>query len=105
MREHPHKIIKLLTNLLIGLAFFGSSLSYAEVINVPVKRAVATQPITSLEVIAIVKSLLNGRILSIKKRSSYTNPDCHLVKLLEDKGEFQMIKVGCHVENIVQANK
>ena len=74
----------------------------AEVINIPLQRVVATQPITSLEVISIVKSLLNGRILSIKKQSSYSNPDCHTVKLLEDEGEFQVIKVGCFIDKIAQ---
>jgi len=106
MREHPHKLKHFVATLLIGLALMGSQLCRAEVINIPVKRAVATQPITTLEIIAIVKSLLHGRILSVRKQSSYSNPDCHLVKLLEDKGEFQLIKLGCFVDNnIVQVNK
>lgn len=75
----------------------------AEVLNIPLQRVIATQPITSLEVIAIVKSLLNGRVLSIKKQSSYSNPDCHTVKFLEDKGEFQVIKIGCYIDNIAQS--
>ena len=77
----------------------------AEVINIPLQRSVATQPITKLEVIAMVKTFLNGRVLSVKKQSSYTNPDCHHVKFLEDQGEFQMIKLGCYVENIVQTRR
>ena len=105
MREHPHKLKQIIIALFFGIILTNSSFSYAEVINIPVKRAVATQPITSLEIIAIVKSLLSGRILSIKKQPSYSNPDCHLVKLLEDKGEFQIIKLGCFVENIVKTDK
>ncbi len=77
----------------------------AEIINIPLKRSVPTQPITRLEVIAMVKSILNGRVLSVKKQSSYTNPDCHHVKFLEDQGEFQMIKLGCYLENIVQTHR
>ena len=77
----------------------------AEVISIPIKRTIATQPITQLEVIAIVKTILSGRVLSIKKQSSYTNPDCYHVKFLEDQGEFQMIKLGCYVQAIVQTQK
>ena len=83
-------------------SFFVPQIANAEIINIPLQRVVATQPITSLEIIAIVKSLLNGRVLSIKKQSSYSNPDCHTVKFLEDKGEFQVIKVGCFMDTIAQ---
>jgi len=67
----------------------------AKTIYIPIHRSVKNQPITKLEVVAIVKSKHKGRILSVKKRSSYTNPDCFHVKLLEDKGEFQLLKLGC----------
>jgi hypothetical protein len=76
----------------------------AEVLNIPLARDIATQPITTLEIVAIVKSLLNGRVLSVKKQSSYTNPDCHFVKFLEDKGEFQMIKVACFIDKMAQSD-
>jgi len=79
-----------------------TQIASAEVLNIPLQRVVATQPITSLEVVAIVKSLLSGRVLSIKKQSTYSNPDCHTVKFLEDKGEFQVIKVGCFTDKIAQ---
>ncbi len=79
--------------------------TFAEVINIPIHRTIATQPITELEIIAIVKSMLNGRVLSIKKQSSYTNPDCHQVKLLEDQGEFQIIKLGCYAGTVMQAKQ
>ena len=99
-------LIRLLASSLATLVFcfsiFMPQIANAEVINIPLQRVVATQPITSLEVISIVKSLLNGRVLSIKKKSSYSNPDCHMVKFLEDKGEFQVIKVGCFIDKIVQ---
>jgi hypothetical protein len=76
--------------------------AHAEIIFMPIQRVIPTQPITKLEVIGMIKSILNGRVLSVKKQSTYNNPDCHLVKFLEDRGEFQMIQVGCFIENFVQ---
>ena len=104
LRKHP-LLKSLLFILLMGMGTLTTVTVQAEVISIPIKRTIATQPITQLEVIAIVKTILNGRVLSIKKQSSYTNPDCHLVKFLEDQGEFQMIKLGCYVEAIVQTQK
>ena len=91
--------------IIISLSSVATHTVQAEVISIPISRSVATQPITRLEIIAMVKTILNGRVLSIKKQSSYTNPDCHHVKFLEDQGEFQMIKVGCFVDSIVQIRK
>lgn len=105
LQKHPLKLKSFIIAILFGILMTSSQIASAEVINIPIKRTIATQPITSLEIIAIVKSLLNGRVLSIQKQSSYSNPDCHMVKLLEDKGEFQIIKLGCFVENIVQASE
>ncbi len=104
LRKHP-LIQSLLFILIMGMSSLTSISAHAEVISIPIKRTIATQPITQLEVIAIVKTILNGRVLSIKKQSSYTNPDCHHVKFLEDQGEFQMINLGCYVEAIVQTQK
>ncbi len=104
LRKHP-LLKSLFFILLMGIGSLTAVTVHAEVISIPIKRTIATQPITQLEVIAMVKTILNGRVLSIKKQSSYTNPDCHHVKFLEDKGEFQMIKLGCYVEAIVQTQK
>jgi len=101
LREHP-LLKSILLAFFLSVSSFASQSISAEVISIPVQRSVATQPITTLEIVAIVKSLLSGRVLYIKKRSSYTNPDCHHVKFLEDQGEFQMIKLGCCEKNIVQ---
>jgi len=107
--SHPllQTLLKLLVSSLASILFCISILlpqiANAEVINIPLQRVVATQPITSLEIISIVKSLLSGRVLSIKKQSSYSNPDCHTVKFLEDKGEFQVIKIGCFTDKIAQS--
>ncbi len=105
MRKHSLSLKTLLLSCLLSIGLLFSSLASAEVIHIPVKRTISTQPITSLEIIAIVKTLLNGRVLSIKKQASYSNPDCHYVKLLEDKGEFQMIKLACFIDNIAQTDK
>ncbi len=94
----------MLLSSVLATCLFISPLASAEVLNIPVKRAVPTQPVTTLEIVAIVKSLLSGRVLSIKKQASYSNPDCHHVKLLEDKGEFQLIKLGCYIDNIAQTD-
>lgn len=85
--------------------FFISSVATAEVTNLPIKRSIATQPITALEVIAVVKSFFSGRILSINKKTTYKTPDCHQVKLLEDKGEFQIIRLGCQIVNVKQTEQ
>jgi len=95
-------LVSCLATITFCFSFFVPQIASAEIINIPLQRVIATQPITSLEVIAIVKSLLNGRVLSIKKQSSYSNPDCHTVKFLEDKGEFQVIKVGCYTDKFAQ---
>lgn len=102
---HPllQTLLKPLAILVFCFSILLPQIASAEVLNIPLQRVIATQPITSLEVIAIVKSLLNGRVLSIKKQSSYSNPDCHTVKFLEDKGEFQVIKIGCFTDKIAQA--
>lgn len=96
LRKYPilYKKTLLLTAVASCTLFFAHTL-YAGVINMPLKRSNANQPITKLEVVALVKSKLKGRILSVKTHRSYANPDCFYVKLLEDSGEYQLIKVGC----------
>ncbi len=88
-------MLKVIPSIILLSCMLTAQFTSAKTLTIPVQRPVATQPITKLEIIAIVKSLLSGRVLSIKKISSYSNPDCHLVKFLEDKGEFQIIKLGC----------
>lgn len=94
----------ILTSFILVLAINSISQSVqAEVLNIPIKRSVATQPISKLEVISTVKTLFNGRVLSLRKKSTYTNPDCHHVKFLEDKGEFQLITIGCGMEKMAKS--
>lgn len=92
--------------VLLIVTTFGFTLSHttsAEEIELPLERIVATESITKLEVISAVKTLLaDTRILSIKKKSSYSNPDCHHVKALDGTGELQSIKLGCYIEKLVQ---
>ena len=104
VRLHNHPLLQsLLLSAVFCMSVFTPQTLKAEVLSIPLERSIATQPITTLEIVAIVKSLLSGRVLSVKKQSSYTNPDCHYVKFLEDKGEFQMIKIACFSDKIVQS--
>ena len=104
VRFHNHPLLQ---SLFLSAIVCFSILAYqpvsAGVLSIPVQRSIATQPITTLEIMAIVKTLFSGRVLSIKKFSSYSNPDCHYVKFLEDKGEFQMIRVGCFTDKVAQS--
>ncbi len=88
---------------LCTVSLFSSAPIFAEDIELPLERTIATQSVTKLEVISTVKTLVgNGRVLSIKKKSSYSNPDCHHVKALSQNGELQNIKLGCYIETIAQ---
>ncbi len=101
LRKHP-RLSAFLLLLILNISQITFQTAQAEVILMPIQRVIPTQPITQLEVIGMVKSILNGRVLAVKKQSTYTNPDCHHIKFLEDQGEFHMIQVGCFVDNIVQ---
>ena len=101
LRKHP-RLQAFLLLLILSISQVTFQTAQAEVISMPIQRAIPTQPITKLEVIAMVKSILSGRVLAVKKISTYSNPDCHQVKFLEDQGEFQIIDIGCFVDNIVQ---
>ena len=106
VRLHNHPLLQsLLLSAVLCMSALATQPINAEVLNIPLTRDIATQPITTLEIVAIVKSLLSGRVLSVKKQSSYTNPDCHYVKFLEDKGEFQMIKVACFVNKFALSDQ
>ncbi len=104
LRNHPtfkqHKRFALLLTVLV-LSSLISTVN-AGGLNIPIQRSVSTQPINTLEVVSAVKTLLSGRVLSVKKKATYANPDCHLVKFLEDKGEFQLITVGCGMQTFAQ---
>lgn len=94
-REMSSCVKTLLLTFIVSSNLLIISSSIAGVIYLPVHRSIKNQPITTLEVVALVKSKHKGRILSVKKHAAYRNPDCHYVKLLENNGEFQLIKVGC----------
>ncbi len=89
------KQLKLPLMVIAACYVFFTSMAYAGVIHLPLKRTSANQPISKLEVVALVKSRMKGRILSVKRHAKYNFPDCHYVKLLEDDGEYQLIKVAC----------
>ena len=101
LRSHP-RLRAFLLLLLLSFSQINCQIAQAEVIVMPIQRAIPTQPITSLEIVAMIKTVLNGRVLALKKQSTYTNPDCHHIKFLEDEGEFHMIQVGCFIDNIAK---
>ncbi len=101
LRSHP-RLRAFLLLIILSNSQIHTQTAQAEVIIMPIQRAIPTQPITTLEIVAMIKTILNGRVLALKKQSTYTNPDCHHVKFLEDKGEFHMIQIGCFVDNIVK---
>jgi len=75
--------------------FFISNVALAGVVHLKIKRSDKNKPITKIEVVALVKSKMKGRILSVKKQRSYKYPDCYHVKLLQFDGEYQLVKVAC----------
>lgn len=94
----------ILTSFIFALVISSiSQTAQAEVLNIPIKRSVATQPISTLEVVSAVKNLFNGRVLSLRKKSTYTNPDCYHVKFLEDRGEFKLITIGCGMQKMAKS--
>ena len=101
LHKHP-RLQAFLLLIILSSSQLTFQTAQAEIISMPIQRVVPTQPITELEIIAMIKSILSGRVLAVKKQSTYANPDCHHVKFLEDRGEFQMIEIGCFVENVVQ---
>jgi len=101
LRSHP-RLRAFLLFIFLSISQLNFQSAHAEVILMPIQRAIPTQPVTSLEIVAMIKTILNGRVLALKKQSTYTNPDCHHVKFLEDKGEFHMIQIGCFIDNIVK---
>jgi len=92
-----HLVIKnnFLLTAVAAACFFISNVAFAGVVHLKLKRSDASTPITKLEVVALVKSKMKGRILSVKKQRSYKFPDCYHVKLLQFDGEYQLIKVAC----------
>lgn len=92
-------VLTIFLSSILGLTF--SHTAGAEEIDLPLERIVATESVTKLEVISTVKTLFtSARVLSVKKKSTYTNPDCHHVKALDNKGELQSIRLGCYVEKL-----
>ncbi|MFZ1386232.1 MAG: hypothetical protein WBP46_01090 [Thiolinea sp.] len=72
--------------------------AYAET-HVPYKiqmtRTQPDQPLRKSTIMGRVKDLYAGRILSIEAQED-RGPDCHVVKLMGDDGEFRIIHVSCN---------
>lgn len=104
MRRFLQNYPRLIKTVILMIAMNSMvQVTHAEVLNIPITRVISTQPISSLEIISTIKTVLNGRVLSLKKKSTYTNPDCHHVKFLEDRGEFQLITIGCGLQKIAKS--
>ncbi len=105
MRRFLQNYPRLIINVVILIIAMNSmtQTAHAEVLNIPITRVIATQPISPLEIISTIKAKLSGRVLSFKKRSTYTNPDCHHVKFLEDRGEFRLITIGCGLQKMAKS--
>ncbi|HMT92457.1 hypothetical protein [uncultured Thiothrix sp.] len=73
------------------------TISIAET-HVPYKiqmtRTQPDQPLRKSTIMGKVKDMYPGRILSIEPQSD-RGPDCHVVKLMGDDGEFRIIHVAC----------
>lgn len=71
--------------------------SFAET-HVPYKihmsRTQPDQPLRKSTIMGRVKDEFAGRILSIEPQTD-RGPDCHVVKLMGDDGEFRIIHVAC----------
>ncbi len=95
--KHPiiNKKLLLIATVVIGNIFLTNVVS-AGVFHLSLKRTKANEPISKLEVVSrIKKSKYKGRILSVKKQRTYKYPDCYHVKMLQDDGEYLLIKVAC----------
>lgn len=101
LQNYPRFIINVVI-LMIAMNSM-TQITHAEVLNIPITRVISTQPISALEIISTLKTIFNGRVLSLKKKSTYTNPDCHHVKFLEDRGEFQLITIGCGLQKMAKS--
>lgn len=66
------------------------------VVKIPLEKK-DNKPASKLEIIAAVKSKYSGKIeiLSIRKQHKSHGKNCHHVKMLDSKGEFIEIQVGC----------
>lgn len=86
-------IINLLTALVLLLPISASAFDKnAEFITL--KPVPPNTIITKGDVVVEIKRLYQGRILSVSKDKAHGD-NCHVIKLLTDKGEFKTINVSC----------
>ncbi|HPY40626.1 MAG TPA: hypothetical protein PLM98_08920 [Thiolinea sp.] len=58
-------------------------------------RTQPDQPLRKSTIMGTVKDKFAGRILAIEAQPE-RGPDCHVVKLMGDDGEFRIIHVACN---------
>lgn len=65
--------------------------------RISLERSSPDQPIGRDAIIAKVKSQYQGRVLSIQEKPQLpSHPDCHIVRMLSEQGEYLTIKVACN---------
>jgi hypothetical protein len=62
--------------------------------KIQMSRIQPDQPLRKSTIMGRVKDEFAGRILSIEPQTD-RGPDCHVVKLMGDDGEFRIIHVSC----------
>lgn len=94
---HVKSNIRWCATLLALVTSIATTASFAEP-HVPYKiqmnRTQPDQPLRKSTIMGKVKDMYPGRILSIEPQSD-RGPDCHVVKLMGDDGEFRIIHVSC----------
>lgn len=50
---------------------------------------------STLQVIAAVKENQRGRIIKAERKSTKSHPNCHVIKMKTDAGEFKVIRYAC----------
>lgn len=89
----------LLSSSLALTGFFMTSVSIAAASGSPykyeMKRVKPDSPLRKSTIMAYIKKKHNGRILSIVHNSD-NGPDCHILKLMGEDGEYRIIHVACN---------
>lgn len=65
-------------------------------LDVKLQRLYKDGPVSKLDIINSVKKKFEGRILSVRKKyEDIPENTCHIVKLIDGKGELLILRVGC----------
>lgn len=98
--SHKTRLSSVLLTLISAsyLALIAPQTAHAAEDSVPykvsMKRTDPNNPLRKSTIMAKVKELYPGRILSIVENNT-GGPDCHIVKMMGDDGEFRIVHVAC----------